>query len=84
VSNVRIMVTADQADRVIARFKEGFNVLEVSDPYPNRRGESQLVRVYLTVDFDSDATTTIHAEAVRTDRHPIDHTRRRSITDRKT
>ncbi|MFD9465594.1 hypothetical protein [Streptomyces sp. NPDC060027] len=46
---IRIMATADEAAELVARLRQVVAVVEASEPYPNRRSDSVLVRVYVEV-----------------------------------
>lgn len=45
---LRIEGLPNEVEAMIENLKNYYNVIEVSKPYPNR-GESKLVRVYVTV-----------------------------------
>lgn len=46
--NIRLMGTLDEVTAASALLEKSAEVLEISDPYPNR-GRSQLYRVYITL-----------------------------------
>ncbi|WP_262062639.1 hypothetical protein [Streptomyces sp. STR69] len=46
---IRIMATADEAVELVERLRQVVTIVEVSEPYANRRGDSTLVRVYVEV-----------------------------------
>jgi hypothetical protein len=48
---IRIEGTPEECQQAAPRLAEVFEVVSVSDPYPNR-GQSRLVRVYLEIRLD--------------------------------
>ncbi|MCQ6249275.1 MULTISPECIES: hypothetical protein [Streptomyces violaceusniger group] len=46
---IRVMATEEEAAEVVNRLRQVLTVVEVSGPYRNRRGDSDLVRVYVEV-----------------------------------
>jgi len=70
---IRLEGTPTECEQAAPRLAEVFDVVSVSDPYPNR-GRSLLVRVYVEVrlgaerDVDHDATTTLRATIHRAGR----------------
>lgn len=46
---IRLMATEEKAAELVERLRQVVTVVEASEPYPNRRGESTLVRVYVEV-----------------------------------
>jgi hypothetical protein len=75
---VRLMGTDKELDEYVARFQLVFDVLEVSEYYPNRNG-SQLKRAYLEIALTAGRPTVVHASAVRTDRQAVGESAVRAI-----
>ncbi|MEV5720646.1 hypothetical protein AB0L41_42845 [Amycolatopsis mediterranei] len=51
---IRIMGTRAETDDAVKVLRLAFDVREVSDFYPNRRGDSQLGRVYVDANPPAD------------------------------
>lgn len=46
---IRIMATEDEVAELVERLHQVVTVVEASEPYRNRRGDSAFVRVYVEV-----------------------------------
>jgi len=61
---LRLEGTPTECEQAAALLAHTFDVVSVSDPYPNR-GRSYLVRVYVEVRLDPEHTTPTPAESSR-------------------
>ncbi|MEU6217230.1 hypothetical protein ABZ845_06855 [Streptomyces sp. NPDC047022] len=46
---IRLIATEEDASELVERLRQVVTVVEASEPYPNRHGDSVLVRVYVEV-----------------------------------
>jgi hypothetical protein len=67
---IRLEGTQEECQQATPRLAELFEVVSISDPYPNR-GRSLLVRVYVEVRLDRDRQVDEDGPAVRRPRATI-------------